>query len=450
MGHIHALAITLVIIVNVGGFSNLGWLSKTVVQSHPSATSIGSIHMTTTGTNNRVDSRRSSSNNGDNVNNPSNTDIPKSVIRNGPGDKPGDKVTSFAEAVHLLRHALSTQKYQMFVRIMKNFAFGIDRGESEGTSNPIRTKAGVDMLTLINEELDNFDANTVTESLWSIGKVGYRLSTPLEREVTMRLLNRLCLCQEQGDELTSRQVTTSIGGLAKLGLKWNFVPKQTKDDLVKMVGYTATSLNDREVSNLLHSLSKMLTPWSAFPRQVQAGLLESFVRESQHLVSQQGSMSIYSLGLMGLQIDGCTPAIRDRIYVVALNVLREDSKNAVTAKSQQQKRYACQQVSNVIYGLAKAGARYQSLPPHVKKTLEDAVLQSLALMNEQEVSNTVYSHGIMGASWEKDMTPEMQGACMHSHFLPLHTFPQSLPSVPDQYHSNPPFSLHLQTYSNRS
>jgi hypothetical protein len=117
--------------------------------------------------------------------------------------------------------------------------------------------------------------------------------------------------------------------------------------------------------------------------QLQNDLLESFIRVSKLLVSQQGSMAIYSLGLMGVTLDNVTPAVRDHVYVVSMNVL-EESKGHVA-------RSITQQVSNVIYGLAKMGVRYRSLPPNVTNSIQEGIIATMPTMNEQEISNTVYS-----------------------------------------------------------
>lgn len=159
--------------------------------------------------------------------------------------------------------------------------------------------------------------------------------------------------------------------------------EENRKDLLIAVRQVASTLNDREVGNLLHSLSKLAVPWSALTPKLQNDLLESFIRVSKLLVSQQGSMAIYSLGLMGVTLDNVTPAVRDHIFVVSMNVL-EESKVHVA-------RSITQQVSNVIYGLAKMGVRYKSLPPNVTSVIQDGITATMTTMNEQEISNTVYS-----------------------------------------------------------
>ena len=320
--------------------------------------------------------------------------------RSGPGDGKFFKL-SIPEAVETMKMSVERGDMTSFLSTLKTFAFMQSSKTEKNPGNvfPFRGKAGSDILNLISKKMDMFDANAVTEILWSISKMGYRLSTPQEREVISALMTRLCSFQTSGEEWTPRQVTTSIGGLAKLGFKWPFVSEQNKQDIVGMVAATALTLNDREVSNLLHSISKMTIPWDAFPPAVQDNLLESFVRESPQLVSQQGSMSIYSLGLIGVDIESVSPIVYDGIYKVALSVLGEDTKNALNGKTPTIKRYACQQLNNVIYGLAKMGVQYKSMPPIVIKAFDKTVLETLPLLNEQEVSNVVYSKGLMGCKW---------------------------------------------------
>ena len=47
----------------------------------------------------------------------------------------------------------------------------------------------------------------------------------------------------------------------------------------------------------------------------------------------------------------------------------------------------------------KMGCKWATLPTHVRKMVEEAVAACLHAMNEQEVSYTVYSFGIMAAPW---------------------------------------------------
>jgi hypothetical protein len=214
---------------------------------------------------------------------------------------------------------LDQKRYGAFVKTLKNVVVAGVNTERKSYDHG-KSESGQKLLSMILEHGHAFDASCTSETIWIMSRIGFGVTTPLERDAMQMMLDRLCKLQRNGEEeITPRIVTTSLGGFAKLGLRWQFVSPENKEDMVGMIGVTAATLNDREVSNLLHALSKMTIPWAIFPKAVQEGLLQSFVRESSALVSQQGSMTIYSLGLMGLSVGAVSVAVRERIYAVALS-----------------------------------------------------------------------------------------------------------------------------------
>lgn len=237
--------------------------------------------------------------------------------------------------------------------------------------------------------IKDLDGSLTADLIWSLGRLNFAVTQSEQKPLLMNLMGRFC----ELDDLTSREVTTSLVGFSKLRFRWSYLSTEMQEDIVLAVGGVSDTLNDREVGNLLHSFSKLGVPWTAFPRSHQNGLLEAVVRVSKRLVSQQGSMAIYSLGLMGVVLDDVTPAVRDHIFVISLAVL-EESKVHVDQS-------VTQQVSNVIYGLAKMGAKYKQLPMHVVTGVKEGIIHAMGSMNEQEVANSIYSLGIMGTSWSE-------------------------------------------------
>ena len=63
-------------------------------------------------------------------------------------------------------------------------------------------------------------------------------------------------------------------------------------------------------------------------------------------------------------------------------------------------------MSNAIYGLAKQGGNYYQIPHNLQEKIAQALLHAMSFMNEQEVSNTIYSHGVMGVRWA-DLSSEL-------------------------------------------
>eukprot|EP01041_Mallomonas_annulata_P011850 gene11850-24840_t len=246
------------------------------------------------------------------------------------------------------------------------------------------------VLPLLSQLLDKLDATDIANCLWSLPKIGFKVIVPDHKRLCMALLHQLC----EKDELTPREVTTGLGGLSKIHLKWDDLTPQNQEDIFMSLDAVSSKLNDREIGNILHSLSKIQMPWIKCPKSVQNGLLQSFVFHSKRLIAQQGAMSIYSFGLMGVELEELTPALRDCLFLVAMNVLK-DTESIDTSISQQ--------ISNVIYGIAKLGVKKgKSLPPAVFEAVLHGVRNVMGKhMNEQEVSNTIYSFGIMGIRWNE-------------------------------------------------
>jgi hypothetical protein len=284
-----------------------------------------------------------------------------------------------------LQQALDENKLRSFAKILKSLA--MEGGNSDCLSQ---------LVPLLEKVIiKDLDSTETSDFIWALGKLNLVVQNSVHKPILTNLMNRFC----EHEEMSSREVTTSLVGFSKLRFRWNYLSEDNRADIILAVSRVASTLNDREVGNLLHSLSKLAVPWSAFPRPVQNDLLESFIRVSKLLVSQQGSMAVYSLGLMGLNLENVTPAVRDHIFVVALSVL-EESKVHVH-------QTVTQQVSNVIYGLAKMGVKYRNLPPNVSKSIDDGILNAMGYMNEQEISNSVYSLGIMGARWP-ELSPDVR------------------------------------------
>ena len=139
----------------------------------------------------------------------------------------------------------------------------------------------------------------------------------------------------QLDTLTSRQITTGMGGIAKLNVKWSHLSSDMRQGLLNALDTTVRSLNDREVANLLHTFSKLQISWKDLSSSIQEGLLDSFVLHSEALVSEQGSMAIYALGLLGLQKTNLDTKVMQHIFSVAILVLSESSIRTSREVSQQ-------------------------------------------------------------------------------------------------------------------
>ena len=287
----------------------------------------------------------------------------------------------------------------IFISALKSYAYHYGGSDLSSELYPI-------MIAFQNKNnFKNINATCISDWLWSLPRVGFNVANNSHRDMVMLLLHRLVRIPR----LTPRQVTTSLGGLARMRFKWIQLPETTQNDIIIALEAVAIKFNAREICNCLHSLSKLKIPWSGLPPQVRSSLLECFILQSSAggLVSQQGSMTIYSLGLMGLKLYDCTPAVQDHIWLVTLAVVEE-------ALVDNRKNIA-QHVSNVIYGAAKFGAQYDRMSLQLIDSIYQALHHIMPIMNEQEVANVIYSFGLMGYPWKSipDATKEVIMTSFH-------------------------------------
>lgn len=254
------------------------------------------------------------------------------------------------------------KRYDIFVRTLKNFAFTQDyvhpihQGKKKEEpvlrlktsprtfgNDPEKICAELTEMLGAPGVLDCFLSPGISDIIWSMGKIGIRFRKTEEKQLLFRAVGTL-IERHAASPLSSKDVTTFTGGLARAGIRFNSLEPQFQKDIMRVYGDVAVLFNDREVSNILHSLTKIGLSWAELSIAAKNGLLESFVRESPKLFSQQGSMSIYALGLLNVNIDAVTPAVRDHIYLVTLGVLREDAVQAKEGGTFMLRRYAVQQI----------------------------------------------------------------------------------------------------------
>lgn len=242
------------------------------------------------------------------------------------------------------------------------------------------------LIPLIHNLIDRFDATSFADCLWSLSRLNVNVRIPEQRALIIELVHGLC----SQSVLTARQVTTSLGGLAKLNMRWDEFPVEIKEDIIKGLTSVCAAFNPREIGNVFHSLQKLEIPWTSLPVTLQNGLLDTFVAHADGLVSFQGAMSIYALGLMNLDTAQLTTKVQKTIFSVSLGVLKEAETNIHPS--------IAQQTSNIIYGLAKLGL---ALPENVRDQIIESLRCILGYMKEQEVANTVYSLGLLGFDWNR-------------------------------------------------
>ena len=259
-----------------------------------------------------------------------------------------------------LKRAIKFKRFDIFARTIKNFAFAQDYAPpahltkkmavitkttpASFGNNPEEISAELIFMLSPPGFIDMLDKSEyLADMIWSLGKIGTKYTKPEEKQFLAQYLGGL-LERHQSKLLSSRDVTTVMGGLSKSGVRFHSFEPQIQAAMMRVFGDTAHTFNDREVSNILHSMTRIGLTWAELPMSFRNGIVESMNREHHNMINQQASMCIYSLGLLGLDIDKVAPAVRDRVYTIARSVLDADVKTAVNGETLMMRRYASQQI----------------------------------------------------------------------------------------------------------
>jgi hypothetical protein len=172
----------------------------------------------------------------------------------------------------------------------------------------------------LNDSYSTFNKEQIADCLWSMGKIGFSNNNQLRFSFAVTLVEQLC---KLNGHVTARQLTTGLGGAAKQSIKWANLPDRVKNDVLETLERVCQTCNDREIGNLLHTLSKLGVKWRFLSNSTQKALLDTVIKNTASLVSQQGSMAIYALGTMGLGIDQVSAPLRNSLCAISHSVLCE-------------------------------------------------------------------------------------------------------------------------------
>jgi len=173
--------------------------------------------------------------------------------------------------------------------------------------------------------------------IWCISKLGFQVSSEGYQDLLINMINVIY----ESRELEPRDVTTSITGMAKLKFLIHDLPANAVSNILRVIEPVSMVVNAREVGNLLHSLCKMGVEWKDLSPKTRSGYLQSFSRHKAELLNQQGSMSIYSLGLMGCVFDELDSKSKDDVIEVMQGIFEEVKKDQFRAKIQHVRNNLC-------------------------------------------------------------------------------------------------------------
>jgi hypothetical protein len=318
------------------------------------------------------------------------------VSRTQVGKKYKELISSNSgEAIELLNKFVGSRDYVGFAKDLKTLA---SISEEEVSPHVIDS-----IYTSVNAVLDYINGAGLADVVWSLGKLSTRDSNRKYRACNALLRMRFLAVPNP----SSRQVTTSLGGFAKLGMRWEELTAAEQEQFNAMLALVSSSLNEREVGNLLHSLSRIGITWAQLSVPAQSKLLASLLRQASRMKAEHGAMTVYALGILGLSFEQLSAEERRCIDRMSHALLQDVlQKPPLRNRFQQVLCYSpvlvwlmsiilflpgSVQASNVIYGLAKMGAQFSACSAELQESIWGTLRGPVLSMNAQEVSNTVYS-----------------------------------------------------------
>ena len=107
-----------------------------------------------------------------------------------------------------VQQLLSVHNYEIFVKTVKTLAYS-SGGLEPSSGGKSAMDVSNELLPMINSALPKLDAAMISDLLWSLGRLGFRLAKVEHRSTTMRLLQRLC----ESENPSPRQVCVYTGSL---------------------------------------------------------------------------------------------------------------------------------------------------------------------------------------------------------------------------------------------
>ena len=238
--------------------------------------------------------------------------------------------------------------------------------------------------------IDRLSSRQISEWLYSFSQLAEKLRfsfhfSSTNEEFYLYLIHNL---SQRSNKLTTTQVTKSIGSLKLLKFNFNAQTSQVKGNILYLLDQVAGILDERGISSLLHSVANIELSWDDTPIETQNKFITSLMKLNKKCNDERSNihsaMLIHSLGKLGMNINILSEEMKSQVYMVAMIILNK-------ATTQAQDSNIARQVSNVIWGLAKMGCQCNNFPETISKTMVDAITIRASDMNEQEISNVIYS-----------------------------------------------------------
>jgi hypothetical protein len=204
--------------------------------------------------------------------------------------------------------------------------------------------------------------------------------------------------------INEQEVCSTVYGFAKMkNARWSELSPELRHALIELTGQLA-AMGSLCLACTAYSFGVLGAQWSDLPERIQELLISSAAEVS--LQDQTISNVVYGMSLLGVQWSEMDPRLRSTL----MTSLRDPNVFSSTLP-------ACgQHVCNTLWGLAKMGVAWHTLP---QENLLRPLVSVFKTLQAQETANAFYALAIMDASWT-ELSVEVRDALMNSRQFNKH------------------------------
>ena len=221
--------------------------------------------------------------------------------------------------------------------------------------------------------------------IWALGTCGFKYNSDGGAALIIsRLLSNVggIKRSKMGGAVPASQ---TLVGLAKLGLTWDAMTAEVREELFEQVVRVCQSTNGRGITNAVWAMGTMGVPTSAVPEEVHSVLLTGITRATDDCSAWALCNIVWGLAKMRFEWLYLPVAFRQMLMTTIVRL--EKDMNSLD-------------VALLIWSLGSIDTPLDALPPFFTEGLLRAAQRTLDTMKPEELSKTIWGLSSAELSWD--------------------------------------------------
>jgi hypothetical protein len=221
--------------------------------------------------------------------------------------------------------------------------------------------------------------------IWALGTCGFKYDSDGGAALIIsRLLSNVggIKRSKMGGAVPASQ---TLVGLAKLGLTWDAMTAEVREELFEQVVRVCQSTNGRGITNAVWAIGTMGVPSSAVPEEVHGILLTGITRSADDCSAWALCNIVWGLAKMRFEWLYLPVAFRQMLMTTIVRL--EKDMNSLD-------------VALLIWSLGSIDTPLDALPPFFTEGLLRAAQRTLDTMKPEELSKTIWGLSSAELSWD--------------------------------------------------